>query len=173
MPTLFLVRHAEPALTGVLLGRLDPPLSEAGRAQADGILAGISMKLAAVYCSPLLRARETADAMSSRAPIILDELLEIGYGDWDGNSWSEIERRWPDLARAKQDDWFGVTPPDGERWVDFRTRVVRAAGVIRRGPLPAAVVAHAAVNAVLAEEFAGADPLSFQQSYGEVLSIEI
>ena len=85
MPNLFLVRHAEPAITGVILGQLDPELSAAGRAHAATLLTQV--KLAAVYSSPLRRALETARLLARGARVeVLDDLREISYGDWDGRS---------------------------------------------------------------------------------------
>jgi broad specificity phosphatase PhoE len=165
MPGLFVVRHSQPSITGVLLGQCDPPLSEAGRAQAASIELGA---LAIVYSSPLKRAFETAQAIARGAPVqVLDDLREISYGTWDGLTWSAIEAADADLAARKLADWRGVTPPGGERWDDFEARVARALAAIRNGPRPAAVVAHAAVNRVLANVV----PVNFDQPYGGVHEI--
>ncbi|MFN3324709.1 MAG: histidine phosphatase family protein [Bryobacteraceae bacterium] len=170
MPKLFLVRHAEPELTGVLLGRLDCALSGEGRRQAEAAMS--SLKVAIVYASPLRRARDTARCV--RAPVVvLNELAEISLGDWDGKSWAEVERQDPELARRKQQDWFNVTPPGAEPWSAFESRVLRALERIRRGPFPAAVVAHIAVNAALAHQAAGGDPVAFRQNYCEITEVEL
>lgn len=162
MPSLFLVRHAEPAITGVLLGSLDPPLSEAGRAHAETLMSGV--QLAIVYSSPLRRAIETAQLIAHSAPIeILEDLREISHGDWDGLAWNEIEARDPGLAARKLADWRGVTAPHGEPWNEFAARVNRAFEQIRRGPRPAAIVAHAAVNQLLG---------NVDQSYGDVYELD-
>jgi broad specificity phosphatase PhoE len=162
MPSLFLVRHAEPAITGVLLGALDPPLSDAGRAHAGRLLSGV--KLAIVYSSPFRRAVETAESIARGAPIeILDDLREISHGDWDGLSWNEIETRDPEFAARKLADWRGVTAPHGEPWPEFAARVTRAREIIQGGPRPAAIVAHAAVNQLLG---------NVDQSYGDVYELD-
>lgn len=149
MPGLFVVRHCEPALTGVLLGQCDPPLGEAGRAQAAALR---FPKLAIIYSSPLRRALETAQAIARGAPVeIIDDLREITYGLWDGRVWAEIEAADPELAARKLADWRGVTPPGGETWKHFSARVMRAFDRIHAGPRPAAVVAHAAVNQLITE----------------------
>ncbi len=148
MPQLYVIRHCEPALTGVLLGQCDPPLSASGRAHAATLLDGI--RLEAIYSSPLRRALETAQAIARAAPVtIVDDLREITYGEWDGLTWAEIEASAPDLAFRKLHDWQGVISPGGETWASFAARVARAFEKIRNGPRPAAMVAHAAVNQVL------------------------
>jgi broad specificity phosphatase PhoE len=162
MPSLFLVRHAEPAITGVLLGSLDPPLSESGRAHAATLFRGVN--LAVVYSSPLRRALETAESIARGARIeVLNDLREISHGDWDGLSWAEIEARDPVLAARKLEDWQGVTAPGGEPWREFVGRVRRAFEHIRTGPRPAAIVAHAAVNQLLG---------NVDQAYGDVHELD-
>jgi broad specificity phosphatase PhoE len=152
------VRHCEPLVTGVLLGQCDPELSDSGRAYAATLLTTVRLKI--VYTSPLRRALETAERLARGAPIeVLADLREITYGDWYGRGWSEIEAADPSLAAAKLRDWRAITPPRGERWSDFEERVKRVFQLILRGPRPAAIVAHAAVNQVLA---------GIDQAYGDV-----
>lgn len=162
MSGLFLVRHAEPAITGVILGALDPPLSDAGRAQAAKLFEDV--KLAMVYSSPQRRALETARTIARGAPLeILDDLREISHGDWDGLTWREIEARDPELAARKLSDWRGVTAPNGETFEAFADRTARAFERIRRGPRPAAIVAHAGVNQLLGK---------IDQAYGDVYELD-
>ncbi len=110
MPKLYLVRHAEPTLTGVLLGQCDPPAKPCKLELPEG----------KVYTSALRRARETAEG------IVIPELNEISYGEWDGLTWTEIEQRWPDLSRQKLKNWTAITPPGGELWQAFKSRVQAA-----------------------------------------------
>ncbi|HEV7861305.1 MAG TPA: histidine phosphatase family protein, partial [Acidimicrobiia bacterium] len=73
---LLLIRHAEPDTEHG--PRADPPLSAPGRAQGEALAAWLAgERLAAVYTSPLLRARETAAFLSPSA-VALDGLIEVG-----------------------------------------------------------------------------------------------
>lgn len=169
LATLYLVRHAQPELTGTFLGQADPPL-------AAGALDHVGTKIAALrvlaaYVSPLRRAHETAITLPTTNVTVMPELREISFGDWTAKTWTEIEREWPVLAARKLDDWQAVTPPGGEDWTEFVARVGAAWNLIRRGPSPAAVIAHQGVNAVLANLAAGMSFLSFQQSYGEIIEL--
>ena len=168
VPTLYLLRHGEPAVTGVLLGQSDPPLSEGGRAQ----MAAIRLSVEVVYSSPLRRALDSARLLEVPL-IVLPELAEIGLGEWDGRTWRDIEDSWPELAKRKAGDWTAVTPPGGEDWKHFTRRIDRALEEIRRGRFPAAVVAHVAVNAWFAHRISGATPLTFHQQYGQVNEYEL
>ncbi len=170
MPKLYVVRHAEPALRGVLLGRTDSPLSDAGRRAARKLWDGLGVDV--IYTSPLARCRETA-ALAEAPVVVLDDLAEISYGAWDGLTWIKIEERFPEAAREKKADWFGFTPPGGERWEEFAMRVRRALAEILKGPLPAVIVGHVAVNSVLAAELSGIDPAEFNQAYCGVLELDV
>jgi alpha-ribazole phosphatase len=161
-----LIRHAEPEVRGVLLGRTDVSLRAAAIPAAE-------FPAATVFASPLRRARRTAELLFPNQPIIvLEDLAERNLGDWEGRSWDEVERGWPDLARSAAVDWFATSAPGGEPWDCFVERVVSAWRVVREATAPIAVVAHAGVNAVLSQRIAGSDPAGFQQAYLEVLTLE-
>jgi broad specificity phosphatase PhoE len=168
MPKLYLVRHAEPYVTGVLLGQSDPPLSDRGLRQAGNLQLACEM----IYTSPLQRALQTAVA-SGRAEVVrIPEFAEISLGQWDGLTWAEIEQKDSELASRKLNDWTGVTPPGGEPWADFERRVTAGLARVLAGSCDAAIVAHLAANSVIANRIAGSDVSSFQQEYCEILEYE-
>jgi broad specificity phosphatase PhoE len=163
---IHLIRHERPAITGLLLGSTDLPLAE------DVRIAPSLLRVSAVFCSPLRRARDTASCMFPGQPTTLcPQLAERDLGAWDGLTWAEVEQRWPEQARTASLDWFASTPPGAERWVDFEGRLARAFATIRLVD-GAAVVAHAGVNAVLWELAGQGRAMQFQQQYGEIVSIE-
>lgn len=121
---LLLARHGQTAhnAQGRLLGRLDPPLNDLGLAQAEGLRAAVTEAGATrVVCSPLLRARQTAEALD--LPVEVDERwVEIDYGEYDGLPLADVP---PDLwARWRTDPTF--TPPGGESLADVGRRVAGA-----------------------------------------------
>src|SRR6185295_17679291 len=63
---LLLIRHALPERIETPDGSpADPPLSAAGRAQAERMARWVSgEKVGAIYASPMRRARETAEALA-------------------------------------------------------------------------------------------------------------
>ena len=171
MPTIYLIRHEEPELRGRFIGRTDPPLTAQGREAAAAKLCAITAK--AVYVSPLRRARQTAEAILCATPhIVLPQLAEFDFGEWEGLTWDEVEDRWPGAAVRKIEDWLGVAPPGGESWPDFSRRIETALQQVLTGPMPAAIVAHMVVNAALAQRLTGADPKCFRQQYGEITICE-
>lgn len=161
---LYVIRHAEPAVTGVFLGsRNDVPLK--------GPPPRFEFDVDVVYVSPLQRARQTAEGIAA-PKIVVDDLREIDFGEWGGLSWDEIEARWPETIAQKR-DWFGTSPPGGEPWEDFVARVKGALGTVLRDPRRKAIVAHGAVNAVIGATLSGRSPALCRQKYAQVASFEI
>ncbi len=96
---LWLVRHGETewSLSGAHTGRTDIPLTERGRELATGLrdyLAGVTF--AAVFTSPMRRARETADLAGYGDVAKIDEgLREWDYGVYEGKTTKEIRESEP------------------------------------------------------------------------------
>ncbi len=162
---LYVIRHAEPAVTGVFLGcRNDVPL------KAEPPVFNLDVEV--VYVSPLQRARQTAESFSV-PKIIKEDLREIDFGEWGGLGWDDIEKKWPELAAEKSRNWFGADPPGGEPWNDFVTRIRGVLQEILQDPRPKAIVAHGAVNAVIGGILGGLDPVHFKQIYAQVSEFEV
>jgi len=127
-PTVFyLIRHAEPDFGSegrICLGRkLDIPLSKEGMEQAAQLADQLKERsLDAIYISPLVRAKQTADALHQACPrIIAPELTEVYSGEWDGMRFSEIYARYPEYFDLS-DTEGEKTPPGGESDEDALTR---------------------------------------------------
>ena len=174
MPTLCVIRHAQPITEGILTGQSDPLLSVHGHNQACRLreLFQTSELNGVIYSSPLKRAFQTALYIGGD-PIILPGLAEVTYGDWDGLSWAEIQKRWPQIARDKLVSWRGVTPPGGESWDDFARRVGAALALVIAGPLPAVIVAHEAVNAIISNRLVNKSIVDYRQDYCDIRKYEI
>jgi len=87
---LYLVRHGRTAAnaSGLLQGRLDPPLDEIGRKQAIAIAALVG-SVDAVIASSLVRARETAECFG--LPVEIDDRwIELAYGEYEGMPAAEV-----------------------------------------------------------------------------------
>jgi broad specificity phosphatase PhoE len=74
--------------------RNDPPLAEAGRAQAAAAAEVLAREpLAAIYASPLRRAAETAAAIAAPHGLPVEPLaavVECDVGRWEGLTWDEV-----------------------------------------------------------------------------------
>jgi broad specificity phosphatase PhoE len=113
---LAFVRHGqtEANRTGVLLGRLDPPLNDAGREQAALVAARVELLAPArIVSSPLVRARETAQIVAGALglPVDVDDrLIEVDYGEYDGLPLGEL----PSELVWKWRNDADFAPPGGE-----------------------------------------------------------
>jgi probable phosphoglycerate mutase len=120
MLTLHLVRHGDTtqAADGIFSGDLDPPLTERGREQAERVARAVRpLGLSALYCSPKLRARTTAEPIArlcELSPTIQDGLREMAYGAWEGRQEVEVRRDEFEAYEAWRIDPALVSPPGGE-----------------------------------------------------------
>jgi broad specificity phosphatase PhoE len=181
--TLILVRHgeAEGSRPGVLCGRSDPGLSEAGRRQAS-LLQGMMGRLseARFVSSPLTRARETAEIAlgGAQAPVETDpDLQEMDFGDWEGLTYDDVAVRYPELVAR----WSEFRPdfgfPGGETLADFAFRIDRVAQTLA-DPGAETVVAftHGGVVRALVCHFLGLslrDYLLFDVTPGSVATLRL
>jgi len=120
MLVLHLVRHGNTSQSseGVFCGDNDPPLTDRGVAEAERLAGAVKpLGLDALYCSPKLRARMTAEPIARSCglePVIDDGLREIAYGAWEGRKETEIAQNDREAFDAWQADPALVSPPGGE-----------------------------------------------------------
>lgn len=128
---LILVRHGETEWNSSFRfqGQTDIPLGDEGRRQASLLAERLSqVQFEKICSSPLSRAYETAaiiTAVSSSAPAIvpLEQLSEMCFGDWEGLTTGEVEKKFPDLFSDWRDDPSKVHVPGGESFGDLVERV--------------------------------------------------
>lgn len=126
---MLMVRHGSHGLLGKrLCGRVPGVgLSDQGRAEADAVGRRLADRnLAAVYASPLERARQTAEpiAKAHDLPVQIEpDLNEIDFGAWTDKPLDELhaDPAWPVWNRAR-----GLSrPPGGESMLECQTRLAR------------------------------------------------
>lgn len=87
---LYIMRHGITEWNSLhkLQGRTDIPLSDEGRVMAKRAFEEYkSVNIDVCYCSPLIRAKETAEIIigDRNIPVITDErLVEMGFGEYEG-----------------------------------------------------------------------------------------
>lgn len=128
--TLLFVRHGSTEWTvppSRYQGRTDMPLSARGRTEAEDVADRLrTIKLDAIYSSPLRRTRETALALAvGRRPVRFEtdrRLIELSYGDWEGRRHAQVAEDDADALAA----WAaGTTPPPGG---ESRSSLIRRVG---------------------------------------------
>ena len=128
---LLLARHGQTEWNALrrFQGSSDVGLSALGRTQAAALGRALSTRpLAAVYASPLERARETAElAVAGRVPVqVLPELTELCLGEWEGCTVDEVRQREGDPYQRWIEAPLDCPPPGGEALPDVCARVVKA-----------------------------------------------
>jgi len=152
MRTVYLIRHGLPDFPGgrkMCLGRTDVPLSRLGRMQA--VLAGAALEEAgptAVFTSPLSRAQETAQWLPC-PPVVLPGLTEVDVGLWDGLTFDEIRRRFPELYAARGVDPTLPLPGAEPKEVSLARVSAAVREALARSVGDIAIVAHAGVIGLL------------------------
>jgi broad specificity phosphatase PhoE len=125
------------------------PLNDIGRAQAHELAErAAAYDFRALWCSPLLRARETADIVAARIglePVEDARFMETDAGDWTDLTFAAVRARTPELfdAFAAADPGFAF--PGGESFAQQEVRVSAALQDVEAGELPALVVCHGMV----------------------------
>ena len=151
--TLYLIRHAEPDYPNgekMCLGqKSDLPLGETGLAQAALLGAAFRrVPLEAGYTSPLLRAKQTAAHVAGSRPLhVLDSLIELDGGEWDGLPFAQLRAQYPqhfDRSASLS------CPPGGETDESGLARARAALSLIEQSTKHcAAIVAHSGINRIL------------------------
>jgi len=132
MTSLYLIRHGQTDwnIEQRWQGQSDIPLNATGPQQAARVAAElVTVNFSAIYSSDLIRAYETALALSriNRLPIQREpRLREIHQGEWQGLREIDIQSRYGNAFQERKQQPLHIAPPGGETVVQVRDRVVSA-----------------------------------------------
>jgi len=160
---LYMLRHGETAWNTErrMQGTKNSDLTERGRAQALAMGRALKAELArepgpTIFLrSPLGRVRETSEIIGRELGLNPPEwrddprLAELGYGDWEGFSWKEIEITHPTALADWRADPHGYCPPGGETHVELRRRSAAVLADIVASRTRTVVVGHGVSGAVV------------------------
>jgi 2,3-bisphosphoglycerate-dependent phosphoglycerate mutase len=137
--TLLLMRHAETDdnVAMRLSGWTDTDLSLRGESQLELLADHFNREhshIDALYASPLIRARRTAEAigaLTGHTPILLDDLREMHFGELDGLPFEELREAYSHLLDADEDSAIeDFMWPSGESRSGFTARALRVINAI-------------------------------------------
>lgn len=127
------VRHGETAWNADtrIQGQLDIDLNDKGRWQAQRVGQALADEdLQHIYASDLQRAHSTAQAIAAQAQLPSARsvkphagLRERKFGYFEGQTYADIEARWPDEARRWRQRDPHFAPGDGETPLQMMERV--------------------------------------------------
>jgi 2,3-bisphosphoglycerate-dependent phosphoglycerate mutase len=127
---LVLLRHGQTAWNAEqrIQGQLDVPLDATGEWQAQRVAKGLAHEdFAAMYSSDLLRTQQTAAPLTliNGLKVGLDTgLRERGFGSFEGQTYQDIDMRWPEHARRWRERDVHYQPGGGEDLLSFNERSV-------------------------------------------------
>jgi broad specificity phosphatase PhoE len=172
--TMYLIRHgateANLAQPARLQGRRhNPPLARIGVRQAELTRDFLAVRpIDVCYCSPLLRAVQTASILAAPhglSPQPLDDLTECDVGNWEGMDWQAI--RYLDADGYQR---FMTCPaqfgyPGGESFAEVYARACRCLEELltRHAEQSILVVAHHEVNRTYLAGLLGLTPDNARQ----------
>ena len=143
-------------------GQGDICLTELGRQQSVAFAGRLQhLDLSGIYSSDLSRCRFAADQIAllqKQQPQYREELRELHIGDWEGQTWRQLQRDYPDLWQARLDDIVNVAPPSGESLLQLAQRLRPVIKQIISDHVGGeiVIVAHGGVNRVVLLDAIGA-----------------
>ncbi len=158
MTRIVLIRHGQTVWNREhrFRGQADVELDEFGlrQAQATGRYVAARWPIVAVYASPLQRTMQTAEAVARAQGLDahpLPGLLDISFGEWQGQRGTELAQHSPELFRAWEEKPHTVRFPGGESLDDVRGRVTAALDEVltRHAGQGVVLVSHSVANRVL------------------------
>ncbi|MGH7372994.1 MAG: histidine phosphatase family protein [Candidatus Rokuibacteriota bacterium] len=160
---ILLLRHAETDWNRErrYQGWRDSPLSPTGREQAESAARLLAASpLAAVWSSPLTRARETAALIAAPHQLPVreaDAFKEMGFGDWEGLTRDEVRERFPEAHRAWAETPHEAAWPGAEPLAVVRARALAGLGALREAHQGQTVclVSHGITSRILILEALG------------------
>lgn len=129
---VYLLRHGETVgnFNGQYAGVTDTPLTEKGKTQAvDAHLRFEHTEFDVVLSSPLARALDTARVVTDHKIIELDGLMEMNFGKFEGLTYEEIKKSYPEEVKSWTETTEDYTFPEGESLRGFYHKEIGRAHV--------------------------------------------
>ncbi|MEX0922208.1 MAG: histidine phosphatase family protein [Rhodovibrionaceae bacterium] len=147
MTRLFILRHGPTAWNaeGRIQGHTDIPLSPEGEEMVRGWAIPAEFSGFSWVVSPLGRARQTAALLGARDPEPAGALMEMCWGDWEGQRLAELRERHGAEMAANEARGLDFRPPGGESPRDLRARLAPWLASVAEAGRDRIAVAHKGV----------------------------
>ena len=161
---------------GRVQGHTDIPLSAEGLTKMQGLRPPPPFDAARAVASPVLRARQTAEAFGLLNPALDARLMEQNWGRWEGLSRDEILARDGAEAFANVGLAASFQPPGGESTQALMDRVAAFLKDAARDDSDAIAIAHLGVLRAaytLASGWDMATPMPAELDVSKMLVLEV
>lgn len=148
------MRHGETewSRAGQHTGRTDIPLTPAGEGQVRAALPRLAaITFQSVWTSPLVRAKATAALAGHPEAVVLGDLVEWDYGQFEGRTAIDI--------RSERPGWeiFRDGVPSGESLSDVAARADQVVAAAHEADGDILIVSHGHLSRILAARWLGLD----------------
>jgi len=165
---LYVTRHGETDYNARkrYTGSIDAPLNATGIKQAEKLAHSLSgVEFEVIVSSPLMRAKQTAEAISRLHGIpifIIDEFAEISLGVYEGLTREEAQSQYPDIWAKLSDRPSNIAPIGGETHIQFDARIAIGLEKLRKShdSKNVLLVCHAFTARIINRQLIG---LSFEE----------
>ena len=161
---------------GRVQGHTDIPLSAEGLTKMQGLRPPPPFDAARAFASPLLRARQTAEAFGLLNPALDARLMEQNWGRWEGLSRDEILARDGVEAFNRAGLAASFQPPGGESTQALMDRIAAFLKDAARDDSDAIAIAHLGVLRAaytLASGWDMATPMPAELDVSKMLVLEV
>ena len=172
---LALLRHGYTAWNhaGRIQGLTDVPLTDDSIQTLAALALPEQWQQATLFASPLSRAHKTATVLTGRTPIITNELIEMAWGDWEGEHAEQLITNPANDFKAIENWGWQYRPPGGESIAEVRDRAIGWAMQLSGDSV---AVCHIGVMRVLLAvahnwHFAGPAPFKIKRNRLYVLNV--
>jgi len=168
---IYLIRHGQTEYNdkSIFRGQLDIPLNSYGISQAESIgkaLAAVGFD--AIYTSPLIRAKKTAEIINKYQANMINinienDFTDLNYGIWQAKSHEEVKKTYPKLYYEWQTSPYNTQIPGGESLYDAQKRSFNGLKKIinKNNGKIICVVSHRVINKLLISKILGIQKTGF------------
>lgn len=178
---IYIIRHGRVKNAGreIFNGTMDIELNKDGKIEAEKLSNFFEDKdINVIFASPLKRCIYTAERIKEKikAKIVVDERIrEKNFGIFQGCSWEEIKKKFPEESKQYIKDFFHFRIPEGESSFDVRRRLSPFVEEIKNIRKNIVVVSHGTINRIIVGEIFNLPSdflISIAQDYGGINIIE-
>jgi alpha-ribazole phosphatase len=118
---IYIIRHTKVASgKAICYGQSDVRLADSFAEEVAQFNTELPTNFDAIYCSTLGRCRQLAEALQLQNINYKPELMEMNFGDWEGQEWNNINQ---ETLNNWMQDFVNIRTPNGENLQELFNRI--------------------------------------------------